>query len=74
VGNIVKKYNQLNKHANKEVEDFVDFLLSKQKPGISDFPSSYKQKILQVSNWSDSGLKVFDENQKLFNQWNVQDW
>ena len=71
---LVVKYNRLNKTARQEVNDFMDFLLSKQKSGKSIFLTSYKNKILNVSNWTDSDIKIFDENQKLFNQWRVQEW
>ena len=71
---IVVKYNRLNKTARQELNDFMDFLLSKQKTDKSIFLTTYKNKILNVSIWSDSDLKIFDENQKLFNQWRVQEW
>lgn len=71
---IVLKYNRLNKTARQEVNDFMDFLLSKQKANKPGFLSAYKNNILKVSTWSDSELKVFDQNQNLFNQWRVQEW
>ena len=74
MSDIVVKYNRLNKIARQEVNDFMDFLLSKQKTNKSIFLTSYKNKILNVSIWSDSDLKIFDENRKLFNQWRVQEW
>ena len=64
---IVVKYNKLDKTARKELNDFMDFLLNKQKNTNPMALSAYKSKILNVSVWSDSDLKVFDENQKLFN-------
>ena len=74
MSDIVVKYNRLNKTARQEVIDFMDFLLSKQKISKSNFLTPYKNKILNVSNWTDADLKIFDENQKLFNQWRVQEW
>ncbi|MFA5776733.1 MAG: hypothetical protein WC988_04240 [Patescibacteria group bacterium] len=71
---IVVKYNRLNKTARQELNDFMDFLLSKQKTDKPIFWTTYKNKILNVSIWSDSDLKIFDENQNLFNQWRVQEW
>ena len=71
---IVVKYNKLDKTARQELNDFMDFLLSKQKNANPMSLSTYKNKILNVSVWSDSDLKVFDENQKLFNNWKVQEW
>jgi hypothetical protein len=74
MSDIVVKYNSLSKIARQEVNDFMDFLLSKQKSNNPKFLTTYKNKILKVSKWSDSDLKIFDENQKLFNQWGVQEW
>jgi hypothetical protein len=74
MSDIVVKYNRLNKTARQEVNDFMDFLLSKQKTNKTNFSGTYKDKILGVSIWADSDLKIFDENQKLFNQWRVQEW
>jgi hypothetical protein len=74
MNDIVIKYNRLNKTARQEVNDFMDFLLSKQKSSKPNFLSNYKNKILHVSIWTDSDLKIFDQNQELFNQWRVQEW
>ena len=74
MSDIVVKYNSLNKIARQEVNDFMDFLLSKQKTNKPNFLTPYKNKILNVSDWSDSDLKIFDGNQKLFNQLGVQEW
>ena len=71
---LLVKYNKLNKTARQEVNDFMDFLLSKQKSIEPTFLSTYKNKILNVSVWTDSDLKIFDQNQKMFNQWKVQEW
>ncbi len=71
---IVLKYNSLNKAARQEVNDFMDFLLSRQKSNKADFLSTYKNKILGVSLWTDSECKIFEENQKLFNQWRAPEW
>lgn len=71
---IVVKYNKLNKTARQELNDYMDFLLSKQKTDKPLFLTTYKNKILNVSVWTDSDLKIFDENQKLFNKWRVQEW
>jgi len=75
MSDLVVKYNRLNKTARQEVNDFMDFLLSKQNTNKTNLPGgTYKDKILGVSIWADSDLKIFDENQKLFNQWRVQEW
>ena len=47
------KYSLLNKKAKKEVNDFMDFLLYKQKGEKKTSLSAYKKKILHVSTWSE---------------------
>lgn len=63
----------------KEVSDFIDFLFSRSKkntenenpePEISD----YKKGLLSVSVWNDEDLKVFEENNKHFKQWEPPTW
>lgn len=67
---LILKYRLLNKTAQQEVNDFLDFLLSKQKVKKSNM--DYKIKIRAVSTWSDSDLAVFKNNQSLFNQWQLK--
>jgi len=72
MADIVLKYNLLSKNAQQEVNDFLDFLLSKQttqKPN-----KDYRTKILSVSTWTDSDLNIFKDNQSLFDQWRVEEW
>jgi hypothetical protein len=52
------KYSLLNQSAKKEVNDFMDFLLNKQKSKKTTPLSTYKKKILQVSTWSESDVKI----------------
>lgn len=74
MSDILLKYNQLNKTAKKEVADFMDFLLSKQKTLKNKLPEAYKTKILKVSSWSEEEIMLITENQKKFNSWNIQEW
>ena len=74
MSDIIIKYNRLSKTARKEVNDFMDFLLSKQKSNSPNLLTKYKNKILNVSKWTNSDLKIFEENQKLLNQWKSQEW
>ena len=71
---IVYKYSKLNNTAKQELNDFMDFLLSKQKNTNSQFILAYKKKILNVGVWSDDDLNIFEENNKLLNQWKVPEW
>lgn len=64
---LLSKYKLLNNSEKKEVTDFLDFLLQKQKTKPNTSPSDYKRKILKVSTWSDADLMTFKKNQSLFN-------
>jgi hypothetical protein len=75
MADIVLKYSLLNNDARKEVNDFLDFLLQKQKEKKNSSLSSYKKKILGVTTWSDSDIETFQVNQKLFNSsWRPEKW
>lgn len=72
---IAIKYSLLDESARTEVNDFMDFLLQKQRLKKGNSLSSYKKKILGVSTWSDSDIESFQVNQKLFNSsWRPQKW
>ena len=72
MSDLMLKYSLLNKSAQQEVNDFLDFLLSKQK--IKKTNMDYKTKIHKVSTWSNSDLAVFKNNQSLFNLWRIEEW
>jgi hypothetical protein len=74
MSDIVFKYNRLNKIARQEVSDFMDFLLSKQNKPEANYLTNYKNKILSVSTWSETDLRIFEENQKVMNQWKALEW
>lgn len=67
------KYQKLDPFAQKEVDDFIDFLLSKKNERKVDM-KSYQEKLLTVSTWSEDDIKVFEENAKLFNNWTIEEW
>jgi len=71
--NVQLKYEKLDPLAKKEVDDFIDFLLSKRSAKKSG-EKSYEENLLKVSTWSEDDLKVFDENAKLFNNWTIDEW
>ncbi len=74
MNDISLKYRLLNKNSQKEVNDFMDFLLSKQKRLKKTIISDYKKRILLVSTWSDKDITEFDKNNKLFNDWKIEEW
>lgn len=75
MADIVLKYSLLDNSARKQVNDFLDFLLQKQKEKRGNSLSSYKKKILGVTTWSDADLETFQVNQKIFNSsWRPEKW
>lgn len=68
------KYRLLSKSARQEVNDFMDFLLYKEKVKRNNPLTVYKKKILSVSTWTDSDIQIFKENQRLFNSWGIEEW
>lgn len=71
---IVLKYNLLNKTAQKEVSDFIDFLLTKNSISNKNSTSNYKDKILKVSTWSEADIKEITNEMKKFQKLEVQNW
>lgn len=68
------KFNLLDKEAQKEVFDFVDFLLYKKSQEAKFDLEAYKRKITTISVWSIADVQTFDENAKLLNQWQIEKW
>ena len=71
---LTQKYNLLDASARKELNDFLDFLLSKASRHDNGGQKSYKQNILKVSVWTEEDTKAFHENARLFEQWKPEEW
>lgn len=71
---VMAKYNLLDKEDQKEVIDFLDFLLHKKSKAAKFDLDGYKRKIMNVSVWSENDMLIFDENAKLLNQWQIEKW
>ena len=74
MSDIKTKYDKLDPASRLQVNDFMDFLLDRQKTMPLTSLKEYKNKILNVSVWSESDLNIFEENNKLFNHWGVNKW
>lgn len=87
---VILKYNLLDDLGKQEVQDFIEFLLSKgrkteeeisvksqpemQAPKEDTFMEKYRKNLLKVSVWTEEEVAVFEENRKKFNQWTVEEW
>jgi hypothetical protein len=69
---LLKKYDALSPEGQQEVDNFIDFMLIRHKKTFDI--QSWKEKIKGVSVWSEDDVKVFDENQQMFNQWKTEEW
>jgi hypothetical protein len=74
MSDISTKYNNLDKVAKQELDDFLDYLLSRQRNSKQNPIEEYKQRILSVSTWDENDCNVFEENRKTMNQWTIQNW
>ena len=68
------KYEALDTMLQKQVLDFIDYLLSMEVANKTVNMTSYKKKILNVSTWSKDDVKIFNENTKYFNQWDIAEF
>ena len=70
----ILKYSSLNNTEKTEVENFIDFLLSKKNFKKKSSNKDYKKKILSVSVWNEKDVEIFNKNNKLFEQWKPEQW
>jgi hypothetical protein len=71
---LLLKYNSLDSFLQRQVLEFVDYLLITRNMTKTQTLSEYKQKILNVSTWTIEETNQITENQKLFNKWNIQEF
>ena len=71
---LLVKYNALSPEVQQEVNDFLDFMLSKYKDKKPFDIKAWKEKIKGIPAWSEEDLKIFEENSKLFGQWKTEEW
>ena len=71
---LLVKYNALSPEMQREVNDFLDFMLSKSKGKEIFDVKSWKEKIKGISVWSEDDVKIFEENKDLFNKWKTEEW
>ncbi|WP_342088879.1 hypothetical protein [Dyadobacter sp. OTU695] len=72
---LIQTYNQLSETQQKQLLAFANLLLLKQKAKqpVGDL-TGWKEKISNVSTWSEDDIKAFEENVTHFKQWRIQDW
>ena len=71
---LLTKYHALSPETQQQVDDFLDFMLTKDQEKKTFDMKAWKEKIKEVSVWSEEDVAVFEENRKLFNQWKSPEW
>lgn len=74
MNDILTKYNSLSPDIQKEVNDFLDFLMSKHKDQKQFDMKSWKSKVKNLSTWKDEDLKGIEEGVQQFNLWKPEKW
>jgi len=74
MNDILLKYNTLSPDIQKEVNDFLDFMLSKYNGKKMFDIKSWKSKIKNVSTWTEEDIKVLEEGRQHLNQWKTEEW
>ncbi len=69
---IALKYNMLDENARSQLNDFIDFLLSKNKMKEINL-SEYYNRIQTVSRWSEEDVAYLRELDNYYN-WKVEEW
>lgn len=68
------KYNLLDSVLQRQVLEFIDFLVSSKNIAKQQNLSSYKKKIVKTSIWSKQDVANLNENMKQINQWKIEEW
>lgn len=73
---ILNKFELLDTERQKQLLDFLEFLLFQQKTKHAQEFSyqEYKSNILSIGPWSDEDVANIEDAKKAINKWQVQEW
>lgn len=74
MNDLIFKYNTLSPEIQKEVNDFLDFMLMKYKGKTAFGMKTWKAKIMNISTWTKDEIQIFEENRQQFDQWKAKIW
>jgi hypothetical protein len=74
MNDITLKYYFLDNTEKQEINDFIEFLLSKKSRKKPNQLSEFKKRLLSVSTWSDSDIDAINKGSEMFNEWKVEEW
>lgn len=65
---LLLKYNALDDMLQKEVLDFIDFLLYRKNSAKNVSLSEFKKNILEISTWSEDDISLISSASKYMNK------
>lgn len=71
---LIRKYNTMSPELQKEVNDFVDFIINKSKRDKTFDMKIWKNKIKNLSTWTKEDIKEYEYGRKQFKQWKIEEW
>jgi hypothetical protein len=71
---LLEKYTQLNEDYQKEVIDFISFLLNKQEKPVQFDMEAYRKAIQAVSVWPEEAITPILEAKEHLNNWKTTEW
>ena len=74
MNSIYLKYNHLDMKLKKEVDMFIDFLLSKKQIKEKKSDLKYQKDLLKISQWSEDDILKIEDAKSAFNSLNKVSW
>lgn len=74
MGDLLSKFELLDKEGKEQLLDYLDFLLSKKKKKGKFDVKAYRESLLKVGVWSDEDIAPIEEARQLVNNWKVREW
>jgi hypothetical protein len=75
MNDLMQTFNQLSESQKKQLLAYADGLLLQQKAKKDDVNlATWKERILNVSTWSESDITALEENIKGMDNWKAPQW
>ncbi|NIJ51390.1 hypothetical protein [Dyadobacter arcticus] len=72
---LLQTFNQLSETHQKQLLSYADTLLLQQKVKKSEGNMTvWKEKIKNVSTWSEADIFLLEENAKKLDHWKIPEW
>ena len=75
MNDLLETYSQLSETQRMQLLAYADILLLQQKVKQSEGDlTKWKEKIKNISLWSEQDVSVIENNAKKLNQWKIPEW